>query len=669
MTGMLPTFDCFNAGAPDHHGLAALCGIYTLLFLIVGQANPAGHDSSKSLAPAPETKTTVLTLLRSQTNLCLVASGVAGGLGLWISAASQILVLGGIGLGATLSILTQRFLAKGEPFIIRNNTWLIWSAAGALTSIAGYAIEYLPTNTAWRLEVNHPLYALAWLGAGWLLTSLSQWAAVDRSVSTRAKLALDGAALIVTLLPLLFILLRGSSCFLVSDPFLWALHKNYIDEFQDVTHIFKSGFHLVPLCGLLPLGLLLLPLFLPNKPTARAILDKTVILTFLPGFFLTLFALRQIRWMGLACALLLVGLMLATGRTWFDRSGPLARRLILIFVAAVFIGQPLRICWALQEDNTIGEVDRMNLRVRDLSHWLRLRAGGEDVVVASSPTLTTPLIFFGGLRGIGTFYWENIEGLKTCSDLFSANSFEEAEHIVRNHHITHIVLASWDSFVREYVSLNDRTIAGKTTPEQAFATCLVKNRSMPPWLRLVPYTLPNLPPASTDEVLIFEVVPEQSPETRLINLAHYFVDMGLPQTARQLLPALEHNPENLHVTIARARIHLALQNRAALDAAIACLPATPPPDAQLDLEEMLHFAALQAIAGHNTQAQQQLLACINRLDAKSVRKLSPSAAYALLALCQQYDLPLTVDIANLAGKLIAPELREQIFGRSGKAQP
>jgi hypothetical protein len=667
MAGMLPTFDCFNAGAPDHHGLAVLCGIFTLLFLVAGLNGAALDDAPQPTSASPRQATGIK--LAWQTNRYLIVSGVAGGLGLWNSAASQILVLAGIGLGACVALLARRFSPDNALVATRHNAWLIWSSAGALTSLLGYAIEYLPAGLSLRLEVNHPLYALAWFGAGQLLTSASQWADGSKKSRTRNDLMLNGAALFAALLPALLILFLGSSCFRVSDPFLWALHKTYIDEFQGIGHLFKRGFHLVILCGLLPLSLLLLPFVFSGKEKVSALLNKTFVLAFFPGVILTLFALRQIRWMGLTFALLLVGLLIVTSRNWFDRPGRIARRFVLIFVAMVAIGQPLRIGWAANEGIKIGELEQMHLRVRDLSHWLRYRAGSDDVIVASSPTMTTPLIYFGGLRGIGTFYWENLEGLKTCSDLFSATSFDEAERIVREQHITHIVLASWDSFVREYVSLNERNSTDRATQENAFAARLVKSRAMPPWLRLVPYTLPNLPPSATDEVLIFEVVPAQTQEQRLTRLAHYFVDMGLPQTALQLLPALERDPNNLNAVIARARIHLALQNRAGFEATLAALPAAIPQEGQLDLEETLHFSAIHLIAGHNEFARQQVVACLDRIDAKTVRKLSPNAAYALLALGRQFELPLTVEIANLAAKLIAPELREQIFGRTGQAQP
>jgi len=641
LVGMLPTFDIFNAGAPDHHGLACLCGLFSLLFLLVEKRKASGN-----------------------TRLYVIASGIAGGLGLWISAVTQTLVLVGIGLGAILSILVARRSKNPAPDLMEPRLWLTWAQTGTLTSLATYAVEYLPSHTSWRLEVNHPLYALAWLGAGQLLSSLARLPEGKLVITPKTFSHLDGAALLAVLVLPLVILINGTVVFVISDPFLWALHKNYIDEFQNVFHVLKESFHIVTICSLLPFSLLLVALITLRKNQSLHVFRPSITLAFIPGILLTLFAVQQIRWLGLCFALLLAGLIFVTSRTCFALLNRSARRAIGVLILLAFIGQPLRTALALQEDHSLTQTDLLNLSIRDLAQWLRFRAGSDDVVVASSPTLTTPLIYFGGIHGVGTFYWENREGLKTCAALFSAASFDDAERIVRQHGITHIVLASWDSFVREYVELGTQGEVAAHPAERAFAARLVKNRSMPPWLRLIPYQLTNLRESSSDEVLVFEVVPAQSTKVQISNFAHYFVDMGLPETARQLLPALEQDPLNLHTTLARARVHLALQNRTEAAATLASLPSTIPVGAQLDLDESLHFAALQMIAGHAEIAEQQLIACMGGIAPKTARKLSPSAAYALLALSRQFRLPLPAEIANLATALLAPGLREQFSDRA-----
>ena len=86
----------------------------------------------------------------------------------WISAATQVPILIGIGAGVLVAGRIGRGATPAgsciEPGLLRT-----WSRVGAAVSVLAYLIEYFPSHLGWRLEVNHPLYALAWLGGGELL--------------------------------------------------------------------------------------------------------------------------------------------------------------------------------------------------------------------------------------------------------------------------------------------------------------------------------------------------------------------------------------------------------------------------------------------------------------------------------------------------------------------
>ena len=58
----------------------------------------------------------------------------------------------------------------------------------------------------------------------------------------------------------------------------------------------------------------------------------------------------------------------------------------------------------------------------DWADWLNRRAGPNRPVVATSPGLSTPLAFHGGVKTLGTFYWENLDGLE-ASDATSSTGF------------------------------------------------------------------------------------------------------------------------------------------------------------------------------------------------------------------------------------------------------
>jgi hypothetical protein len=48
--------------------------------------------------------------------------------------------------------------------------WRAWAVAGGVTALGAYLIEFAPAYLwHWQLSSIHPLYALAWLGAGEIL--------------------------------------------------------------------------------------------------------------------------------------------------------------------------------------------------------------------------------------------------------------------------------------------------------------------------------------------------------------------------------------------------------------------------------------------------------------------------------------------------------------------
>jgi hypothetical protein len=182
-----PLYQYSVAGFLDHHNLAAIAAFATVVLLVAGGAGwvrtpddrtpPERHHDSAAWLPT-----------RVRARRRFVAAGVAGGAGLWISAVTLAPVLIGIGLGA----LAARSLRARTP--VREvaaqpapELWRVWGIAGALTSVVFYLLEYFPSDFGLRLEVNHPLYALAWLAAADLLCRTGELAASDPATTDEAE--------------------------------------------------------------------------------------------------------------------------------------------------------------------------------------------------------------------------------------------------------------------------------------------------------------------------------------------------------------------------------------------------------------------------------------------------------------------------------------------------
>jgi hypothetical protein len=588
-----PIYQYWTAGFLDHHAFATMSCFTTILFLIAGGAGWVRADAGGATGTWSE---------RSATRW-FVASGVSGGIGLWISAATIVpaLIASGIAAGVSMLLLhPNRAEQSVQPAPV---LWRQWGIAGCVTSVALYLLEYFPSHLGMRLEVNHPLYALAWLGAGDFLYRLAHWSAqraAQPAADTRRGraqqsneqplpwpwLARDAAA--VLLLPLI-VLLTTESTFKVADTLLWSLHADYILEFMNLGRQFAPlRLHhmmqivlpivLLPVAGLLwptslsgnarrawralvifiagvgaafMYGLLFYALQHPLRAldllggsqaalivaVLALICDALVVAAFavwpargaqplavhaqaalllavLPTAAVLLLAFQQVRWLGVACTLGLAAMITVAAVTTQPASGFVwsrARRsLAAVLLLMILLPMPFEAVFGAWRYGYPPRVAAHQLVARDVAHTLRQRLGAREGVVLSSPTVTSWLIYFGGLRGIGTLYWENVEGLKAAARIYGAPNAQVARELFDRHGITHMVIDFGEPFVREYARLS-RGQRGDVrdplaSPRDAFALQMIEQNAFPDWLRVVPYTPPAIRGVQTQPVLILEVV-------------------------------------------------------------------------------------------------------------------------------------------------------------------
>jgi hypothetical protein len=241
-------------------------------------------------------------------------------------------------------------------------------------------------------------------------------------------------------------------------------------------------------------------------PTRRAAAlpaawQSLLMLALLPALVFLMLSFGQVRWLATACALLLAALAGAIGALSQTRDATtlrVPRRVIATLVVLAFLPAPL---FALLFPWRLGYPvlpDLPQVVARDVGHLLRTRTGTQPAVVLSAPTATTWLAWFGGFKGLGTLYWENIAGLKSAATIYAAPSPEEAKRLIDQHGITHIVVFSWEPFIDEYTRL-----AG--APRESFMRKLVAGEINPDWLQPVPYDLPAVAALKNASVRIFEV--------------------------------------------------------------------------------------------------------------------------------------------------------------------
>ncbi len=89
---IFPLASAFLPGAPDDHGLAQACALWSVLPLLVGFEfyGSEGKDAGVRI------------------RRWFFAAGAAGGAGLWIDVSSQVPLIAGIGIGALLAAWARR---------------------------------------------------------------------------------------------------------------------------------------------------------------------------------------------------------------------------------------------------------------------------------------------------------------------------------------------------------------------------------------------------------------------------------------------------------------------------------------------------------------------------------------------------------------------------------
>lgn len=465
--------DCFVVGETDHHGL--VCA------LAAGSVLALGFGSARS-SPAP----------------WFVASGVLGGAALWVSAASFIPVLIGCAAGAFFCIPGKTL----EPRL-----WRLWGFAGCVASLFFYALEYFPHQMGWRLEVNHPLYALAWLGAGDLLARAATWVRTQKTPNIWPDACYVLASLAALALPLVMIVWRSDLVFWVSDNFLFGLHNAYISEFQSFARSVQSFvvWRIVWEIFAWPIFALTAGLYLLLKDLMAPRWKASFLVSLPPAAVLLILAMVQIRWLNLAIALWLACSLFAVVG-YVAKVGRPSRMAILWFALAFVPSVAIFPFARLASAPSSGELAKewtQTILLRDIAHRLVQSSPRSLPIVLSGPTSSTDLTYYAGLKTVGTLYWENLKGLRMAGAMFAAPDDATLHALIIQTGVTHIVVASWDDFGRGYTRLLS---ADPEHPTDGFLAQIVDGtQTTPPWLERLEYPIPPAFGIDGEWVAIFRV--------------------------------------------------------------------------------------------------------------------------------------------------------------------
>ncbi len=636
----------FHPGMPDDSTLGGLCALGSMLPLLAGLRaldRPAGD----SAAP-PQTR---------DVSFWFSLAGIFGGLGIWISPASQVPLNLGLALGALLAAWIRR-PEQGYPVL----PWRTWSLSGAVTVLAASLVEYFPDYLgASELRAVHPLYGLGWIGGGELLARTTGWLQ-SGGVSWKPRdLVLKVLALAALLTVPLVIVATGNPGFLAADLLSLRLTKlpDGILAANLAAWLKEDGFTPAACATLLPLVLLVPAIWLtgqrrtgPAPRTGLALMLGAV----LPA--LGLACLQLSRWLLLDATLLalLVAITpaLCPGGTSGLRRGMWTGGVILLFLPGVIQLIPAK---KSLTDNALTVPEAVGLVERDLAHWLAQHGSPNGpALILAPPNLTTTLNFYGGLRGLGTRSWENQAGLTFAIRIAISTSRYETIALLRQRGVTHIIIPSWDAFFDPYLK------SASVQVGEMFYRGL--NRwALPPWLRPIPYQLPSIPGFERQAVRIFEVVEDQDEPLAASRLTEYFVEQGEWENAKASHQTLLKYPADFGVQVARAQLWASLNDAASFTPVFEPLLGrlARGADRYLPWDRRVSLAVVLARGNRLDLAREQVQLCLAEISDLRLRSLTTQSLYHLLVLTKAVGAEIAdPTLRALALELLPAALRQRI---------
>ncbi|HEX2854368.1 MAG TPA: hypothetical protein VHO24_14120 [Opitutaceae bacterium] len=612
LAGLFPFAGGFLPGAPDHRGWATACALWSVLPLLAGIR-----------APNP-----------AAARRWFFFAGTVGGIGLWFSVASGVPVIAGVAIGA----LAAAWIARGTI----EAPWRAWSLGGAVTTLVACMLEYFPDHLSLQLQAIHPLYAIAWLGAGELIARGASGFRPPKFQWRTGDFAAAGFAIAAIALLPVAMRLTESRGFVAPEP--------------GASRVTFEGLNAPLIATCLPLLLVVVAVVFVCRRSPVAGERAAVALALGPVFVALGFACFQLRWFNTLDALLLPLLVALTAVLATSTAKRTTRRWWAVAAAVVLVPGMIQLLPPLGESRkTLGETDVEGVVTRDLAHWLAQRTGGQAIVLAS-PDLTVSLAFHGGLRGLATLDWENKDGLAAAVRIAAATSPQEALALIQQRGVTHIVAPSWDESLEELARL------GSSQPERAFATAL-KRWAPLVWLRPIPYQIPRIAGFEGRSIAVFEVVEEQEESTTLIRQAEYFVEMGQAELAAGMRRKLQRFPSDLGAMVALAQIEVAREDAEAFRAILATLvnSISAGADRSLTWERRVSLAIVLAQGKRADLAREQVRRCLADLDEPRIRSLTTDSLFRLLVLAKNFGVEIsTPRLRELALSQLPPDTKEQL---------
>jgi hypothetical protein len=288
-----------------------------------------------------------------------------------------------------------------------------------------------------------------------------------------------------------------------------------------------------------------------------------------------------------------------------------------------------------------------------VAHWIADRTSEGAAVILAPPFSNAGLMYYGGLRGLGSPAWENQEGLAATLQILSSVRGEVALERFAQRGVTHIVLPSWDNdldvFLQGYMS----------QPESSLLAAIHRS-ALPPWIRPLAYAPPVIPGFEGQSVAVFKVTDEDEKWVGLARRAEYFLEMKQLDFAEAASLALKAYPGNPGALASRAEVEKARGNDAEFNTLLDALRTQlrGNPARALPWDRRVSLAIVLALGGEADLAREQAQRCLDQINEDRIRDMNTGALYRFLVLTKAYSLQFpNPKLREEALRLLPVELR------------
>ena len=418
----------FGYALPDHHGWQGL----TSLGLALGLALRILRSTPPSPSPA----------LGWNGHL----SAFAGGCLLWLGASQAVIVYAALGLGAGLAMLLAMRQLGGET--LPAEFWRRWGLAGAAWGLGFYLLQNAPGPFGMRLEVNHPLYLIAWALAG---EALCRWSRLTGAGWPGARrLVRDAVALAICVLAAglcALVLVRAPVEWMwLKDPVLQRSINQVLEARHALfwilqAHQWPDSAYPLPawLAATVLLALILRRrVAVPTRSQALALIMLYSAVTLLAAL-----ALVQGRWLGaavfLSAALAVVTLSLVPKQRRSLWLGGLLGSAALIHAwcfAPLILDPP-------EPGPQLARAYEIIARSQ-LGYYFQgqaaASAGKPAYLLTGASPISLTLFLHSPVRTLGTMYWENTRGNRLSMELWAMDDEAALLKEFRRLGITHVIV-------------------------------------------------------------------------------------------------------------------------------------------------------------------------------------------------------------------------------------